>query len=175
MQNLKFYDFARLESYGSPFMVACGMRNMGKTYDCSRRAVRRFIKTGAQFVYLRRTKDELVTKDQFFDAFAHEFPDHDFRVIGKEAHIAHASTREDKRRKWEVCGYFAPLTSVNNSGIVYVGPDEHDTVLKLTITSVVDPSKSTTIDIPITGNIVELGYKTRVEPAPAEDGDGETP
>lgn len=110
MQNLKFYDFARLESYGSPFMVACGMRNMGKTYDCSRRAVRRFIKTGAQFVYLRRTKDELVTKDQFFDAFAHEFPDHDFRVIGKEAHIAHASTREDKRRKWEVCGYFAPLT-----------------------------------------------------------------
>jgi hypothetical protein len=67
------------------------------------------------------------------------------------------------------------ITSVNNSGIVYVGPDEHDTVLKLTITSVVDPSKSTTIDIPITGNIVELGYKTRVEPAPAEDGDGETP
>ena len=89
------------------------MRNMGKTYGCSCDAVRRFFKSGEQFVYLRRTKDELTTKDQFFDAIAHEFPEHDFRVIGKEAQTAPRSTRDDKRREWVTCGWFAALTQAH--------------------------------------------------------------
>ena len=111
---IPYYSFDKLNSYNCKWNFACGMRSMGKTYGCSLDAVKRWIKTGEQFIYLRRTKEELVTKDQFFAAFAHELPDWDFRVVGKTAQMCPADTKDDKKRPWQTCGHFVALTQAQN-------------------------------------------------------------
>lgn len=112
--TIPYYSFEKLNSYDAKWNFACGMRSMGKTYGCSADAVNRWIKNKEQFIYLRRNQEELITKNQFFDAFKHEFPEWDFRVEGRVAYAAPASTRDDKKRKWEICGHFVALTQAQN-------------------------------------------------------------
>lgn len=75
-----YWDISRPLSYNCLFNFIVGARGVGKTYGCKRWAIRDFIKTGAQFVYVRRYKDELKKLKNFFDDITDEFPDHDFKV-----------------------------------------------------------------------------------------------
>lgn len=111
MKKHPYYSFDKLMSYNGRWNMAVGGRGTGKTYGASVRAVKRFIKHGEQFIYLRRYKDELAGRYQFFDPFADKFPDWDFRVNGRVAEAAHVSTREDKKRVWKVMGYFITLSN----------------------------------------------------------------
>lgn len=55
---------------------------MGKTYSFKKRVIRNFLRTGEQFVYLRRYKTEIEAGqiDKFFDDITDEFPDHKLGV-----------------------------------------------------------------------------------------------
>lgn len=71
-----------------------GARGIGKTYGFKKYAIKRFIKHGEQFIYLKRYKTDIKGTDQFFDAVAKEFPNHSFKVRGRELYI------DDKLAGW---------------------------------------------------------------------------
>lgn len=111
----KFYNFAKLDSYNAFYNVAVGGRGIGKTFGRKRKAIRDAIKSGAQFIYLRRYKEELqLAKETFFIDVQHEFPSHDFVTRGKIAYMAPVATRDDKKRKWEVIGFFVALSQAQS-------------------------------------------------------------
>lgn len=76
-----WWDLKNTLSYNALFNFVVGSRGCGKTYGFKKWAIEDFIKTGAQFIYIRRYKTELnkKAKENFFDAVAHEFPEHEFR------------------------------------------------------------------------------------------------
>jgi hypothetical protein len=110
-----WYSFDRLLSYNAIFNFCAGGRGMGKTYDAKKRSVRKFIRKGEQFIYLRRYKEELsIAKRTFFADFSHEFPEYDFQIHGWEGQMAPAETRGDKKREWVTIAYFVALSQAQN-------------------------------------------------------------
>lgn len=114
-----FYSFNRLNSFNAIYNLAVGGRGIGKTYGMQKQAIKQAIQTHEQngpgmcdqFIYLRRYKDELkLSKDTFFAAVQHEFPEWDFRVNGFHAEMSPASERETKKRAWWEIGYFIELS-----------------------------------------------------------------
>ena len=79
-----WYDINRTLSYNALFNFVIGMRGVGKTYAFKRWAIRDFLKTGAQFAYVRRYKTEIKNDKlkKFFKDVSQEFPDHNFEVKG---------------------------------------------------------------------------------------------
>jgi hypothetical protein len=68
-------------------MVMSG-RAMGKTYATTSLIVKKFLKTGKQTVYLRRTATQIDNvKDTFFRDMEKAFPDHEFKVDGYTGYI----------------------------------------------------------------------------------------
>ena len=87
-----YYDITKTLSYNCLFNFVVGMRGVGKTYSFKKWAIRDFLKTGAEFIYVRRYKTELRGKDgkfieKFFDDMTMEFPDVKFKVKGLEFYI----------------------------------------------------------------------------------------
>ena len=68
-----YWDISRPLSYNCLFNFILGARGVGKSYGAKRWAIRDFLKTGKQFVYVRRYKEELKKIDKFFDDVSHEF------------------------------------------------------------------------------------------------------
>jgi hypothetical protein len=52
------------------------------TYKLKEYAVRKFLITGEQFIYLKRHKSDLKTLNNYFDEIALTFPNHEFKVKG---------------------------------------------------------------------------------------------
>ena len=94
-----------------PFLLAfvLGERGCGKSYGSKKLMVKRFLKTGEQFVYLRRYKTELDTAlTTFWDDinYNNEFPDHKLKVIKNK--LLTTFTCDGK-----ICGYAVPLSTSN--------------------------------------------------------------
>lgn len=106
-----WYNYDKVLSYNAVINFIVGVRGNGKTYGAKKYALRRWVKHREQFVLLRRFGTELDTRHTFFADIAHEFPDYDFRVYGKEAQAAHVETRDDKKRRWETIGFFVALSA----------------------------------------------------------------
>lgn len=66
MENF-YYNANQLLSHDCLFNFVISNRGGGKTFDFKKRAIKRFLKHGEQFIYLRRYKEELKTINQFFD------------------------------------------------------------------------------------------------------------
>ena len=114
MTNIKsYYDFTPILSRNAVVNMVIGARGLGKTYGAKLRAIKRAIKRGEQFIYLRRYSTELDSRHTFFaDIDRHnEFPDYDFQVMGLEAQYAPKETRNDKKRVWKTIGYFIALST----------------------------------------------------------------
>lgn len=110
-----WYDFGKLLSYNGTFNFVAGGRGIGKTYGAKKRTIRAALRSGEQFIYLRRYKSELITSKQtFFADIGDEFPDWDFRVIGNEAHAAPVATADDDKRPWQTIGYFISLSNAQS-------------------------------------------------------------
>lgn len=77
-------------------LITVGKRGAGKTLDTKKKIIESFLKTGKQFVYVSRSKEELKRVKTFFDDISGEFPEHEFKVHGKEFII-----------DGEIAGYFA--------------------------------------------------------------------
>jgi hypothetical protein len=78
-----FYDPHDLLTRNALFSFVIGNRGAGKTYSFKKWAIKDFLKTGAQFIYLRRYKTEFDDFKNFFADVSQEFPDVEFEVKGK--------------------------------------------------------------------------------------------
>lgn len=84
MKKSLYYDPQKLISYNRILNFVLGNRGYGKSYGWKLFVVKRFIKTGKQFMYVRRYKDDLKMIDEFFNDIGQEFPEHKLEVKGKE-------------------------------------------------------------------------------------------
>ena len=74
-KRLDFYSFDKLYSFNGALNVVIGARGLGKSYGAKVKAVRDYVKHKKQFIYLRRSDEELKrTKDAFFADILGEFP-----------------------------------------------------------------------------------------------------
>ena len=63
-----FYNPTKLLSYGKPLLFSLGCRSIGKSTGIALKLLIDFIEKGRQFIYCRRTKDELMlTAANYFD------------------------------------------------------------------------------------------------------------
>lgn len=123
-----FYSFNRILSYNSVYNFICGARGLGKTFGAKERAIAKAIRTGEQFIVLRRHKKEVgPSRDSFFADINKEglFPHHEFRIMGNTAlasprlgevvgETAADRLKREKRRLWRVIAYFVALSTAQN-------------------------------------------------------------
>lgn len=74
-------------SYNRVLNFVIGARGIGKSYSMKEHPIRRFIKYGEQMIYVRRYKPELKKLGNYFADVQDKFPDHDFKVKGRELYI----------------------------------------------------------------------------------------
>lgn len=82
-----WYSFDRILSYNALINFVMSPRGNGKTYGAKVRGIKRFLKTGEQFMYVRRTEKQLKSINTFFDDVAQDFPNHKFTVQGRHFYI----------------------------------------------------------------------------------------
>lgn len=99
MDNKEFYNNRQILSYNRDFMFCIGNRSSGKSFCWKCHCINNFLKTGKQFIYLRRYDNELDKVMTFFDDVMFKYPDVRFEVKGKEFYI------NDK-----LCGWAVPLS-----------------------------------------------------------------
>ena len=74
MNDFKYYDLNSTLSRGAILTFIIGQRGTGKTYSFKEWAIKDFLKTGSQFIYLRRLDSEsLIIKSTLFDDIAHKY------------------------------------------------------------------------------------------------------
>lgn len=117
-----YYDLTKILSYSAYLNFLIGERGVGKTYSCSKFVTKKFIKSGDEFVYIRRYKSDLKKSvPKFFNALItnNEFEGHTLRTSGDLFYI------DDK-----VAGYGMTLTmaqslkSSNFPNVKYIIFDE---------------------------------------------------
>ena len=104
-----FYSFDKLFSY--PFLIAfvIGERGVGKSFNSKLAVLKKFIRTGEQFLYIRRYKTELDTALATFwdDLQANGYFD-DLHLEVKKSKMLTQFLCDG-----EVCGYAVPLSTAN--------------------------------------------------------------
>lgn len=109
-----WWNPGKILSYNCLFNFVVGNRGGGKTFGCKEWFIRKAIKTGEQFVYMRRTdKDITRVKKKFFNDLIAEnkFPQYLFRIDGDEIqYIKELDGEPDPDEEWQVIGYFVHLS-----------------------------------------------------------------
>lgn len=82
-----YYNPNKMLSYNRILNFIIGARGIGKSYAMKKHPINRFIKHGEQFIYVRRYKGELKKIPNYFDDVKAEFPDHEFKVKGRQFFI----------------------------------------------------------------------------------------
>ena len=102
---MAWYNYDRAMSYNALFTFILTNRGLGKTYGAKKRVVKKFLKKGEQFIYLRRYKEELKTVSTFWDDISKdpEFEGVEFKVVHKQFYI-----------NGKVAGYAIPLSVSQN-------------------------------------------------------------
>ena len=80
--QIEYWNPNELLSYDRYLYMVLGGRNIGKTYATKVMCVKRFIKYGEQFLYVRRHESNFKkgTLTNFFDKIQKEFPEHKLEV-----------------------------------------------------------------------------------------------
>ena len=87
MDKSLYYNPQKLLSYNRILNFVIGARGIGKSYAWKVHPIKRFLKYGEQFIYLRRYKPELRKVSNYFDNIKDEFPDTEFKIKGREFYI----------------------------------------------------------------------------------------
>ncbi|AMR58252.1 DNA encapsidation ATPase [Bacillus phage vB_BsuP-Goe1] len=87
MKESLYYDPNKMLSYDRILNFIIGARGIGKSYAMKKHPIKRFIKYGEQFIYVRRYKPELKKIGNYFNDIAQEFPSHEFKVKGRQFFI----------------------------------------------------------------------------------------
>lgn len=108
MSNI-YYNYDKLFSYNFLIAFVIGERGVGKSFNAKVAVLKKFLKNGEQFIYLRRYKTELDTALATFwsDIQSHGyFEDHNLEV--KKSRMLTEFKCDGK-----VCGYAVPLSTAN--------------------------------------------------------------
>lgn len=105
-----YYSFDKIFSFNGTLNFIVGDRGVGKTYGAKKKSIRNFLKNGEEFIYLRRFKDDLRSRNTFFADVMVEFPDYDFRVNGLLGQCSPVDQRNNKKRQWKTMCYFVALS-----------------------------------------------------------------
>src|SRR6185312_15831287 len=95
-----YYNPNKMLSYNRILNFIIGARGIGKSYGMKEYPIKRFIKHGEQFIYVRRYKPELKKVTNYFNDIKEAFPDNDLKVKGREFWI-------DKK----IAGWAIPLST----------------------------------------------------------------
>lgn len=82
-----YYNPNKMLSYNRILNFIIGARGIGKSYAMKEHPIKRFIKHGEQFIYVRRYKGELKKIPNYFKDIMEKFPDHTFKVKGWQLFI----------------------------------------------------------------------------------------
>lgn len=104
---LNWYIPSRCKSYNKFLNFIIGGRGIGKTYGFKKDGISHFLKTGKQFVYIRRYKGELTTIGTFLNDMIGNFKDHEFKIKGGKVFTTFQVDGMDM-------GYAFPLTTYKN-------------------------------------------------------------
>lgn len=117
-----YWDIRRTLTHNSLINVIVGNRGGGKTYGSKKWCIDNFIKSGEQFAYVRRYRDEL--KDSlstFFNDIMTAYPDYEFKTDSKHLYIREKPKNE--KQKWlpeDIAGYgFVLSTASNKKSVAY--------------------------------------------------------
>ena len=96
--------------------IIVGNRGGGKSFGAKQWAIDKFIKTGEQFGYIRRYKEDLrQPMIQFFKDIEYKYPDYEFKTEGDYFYIRLKPA--DEKEKWtpkDIAGYGFTLSTANN-------------------------------------------------------------
>lgn len=87
MKKDLYYNPNKMLSYNRILNFIIGARGIGKSYSMKEYPIKRFIKHGEQFIYVRRYKPELKKLGNYFNDIMQAFPEHTFKVKGRELYI----------------------------------------------------------------------------------------
>lgn len=107
-----YFDLSGVLSYNALLNFVIGFRSAGKTYAFKDWAIRSWLKTGAQFVYLRRYEVEVdAVKHTLFDDIAEKYHLH-FKCVGNTFFVNRDGCVDDETGKpiWESVGFILALS-----------------------------------------------------------------
>lgn len=110
-KNYNYYSYDQVLSRNGVFNFIVGGRGYGKTYGAKKFVINKFLKTGEQFIYLRRYRTEMSGKKTFFSDIEHEWPEYEFRVNGTQAEIRPRVYEDEDECGWDVIGFFVTLSN----------------------------------------------------------------
>ena len=111
-----FYELGNLLGRNKIMNIVIGQRGCGKTFQAKKWAVKKFIESGKEFIWVRRYKTEMKSLQSFFDDIVSEgyFDSHSLEVKGKKAYI-----------DGQVAGHFVALSvSSNQKSVPYPNVDK---------------------------------------------------
>lgn len=79
-----YYNPNKMLSYNRILNFIIGARGIGKSFAMKEFPIKRFLKYGEQFIYVRRYKPELKKVTNYFNDIMQKFPEHQFKVKGRE-------------------------------------------------------------------------------------------
>lgn len=82
-----YWSSQRAKSRDCLFNFILGARGTGKTFFKKHDAISAFLKTGEEFVYMRRYKEEFRNIDKFFEDIMYRFPNHKFKYYQGKFYI----------------------------------------------------------------------------------------
>jgi len=87
MEKSLYYNPQKMLSYNRILNFVIGARGIGKSFAMKEYPIRRFLKNGEQWIYVRRYKTELKKIKNYFTDVQEKFPEHEFKVKGREFYI----------------------------------------------------------------------------------------
>lgn len=128
-----WYSYKQIDSYGALFNNIIGARGDGKTYGFKVKAIKHFLKTGRQSLYLRRTEGEYAdAKSKFLSDIEGKFYPYRFRVRADEMQCCeYDEDNEAYVGEWETVLHFAYLAnsikkkSVSYDKVDFIAYDEY--------------------------------------------------
>lgn len=104
-----FYNYDKLFSYNFLIAFVIGERGVGKSFNAKVGVLKKFLKSGEQFIYLRRYKTELDTALQtFWDDLQANGYFEDLNLTVRKSKML-----TEFRCNGKVCGYAVPLSTAN--------------------------------------------------------------
>lgn len=111
-----FWNLRRTLTHNMLINVILGNRGGGKSFGAKEWVIDNFLRTGEQFGYIRRYKDDLKQPMiQFFKDIEYKYPDYEFKTDDKYFYIRLKS--EEENVKWtekDIAGYGFVLSTANN-------------------------------------------------------------
>ena len=103
-----YYNYNTIRSYNALMNFILTGRGNGKTFGAKLLGIKDYLKTGEQFVYVRRYFSEFEHVHQFFDDIVSSpyYNDYEFKVLGSKGFIR----KKDSDEEWNVLCHFIPLS-----------------------------------------------------------------